>query len=124
MSASTIQFVSTNLTNRFEQIGVSVGVLKRSDGSRIRRIIPLPRNGAKSVDPLGLRQLWATKVNSIGARIESDNESIRFATRTEIVRSLDLVTVNGPRWNLGANSSAVKPVAKIVTQEYVTLFAL
>jgi hypothetical protein len=34
MSASIIQFVSTNLANRFEQIGVSVRVLKRSVGGR------------------------------------------------------------------------------------------
>jgi hypothetical protein len=53
MSASTIQFVSTNLTNRFEQIGVSARVLNRSDGSRHRRRIPLP-NGTKSMDPLEL----------------------------------------------------------------------
>jgi hypothetical protein len=37
MSDSIVLFVSKNLTNRFEQIGVSVGVLKRSDGSRHRR---------------------------------------------------------------------------------------
>jgi hypothetical protein len=33
MGASIIQFVTTNLTNRFEQISVSAHVLKRSDGS-------------------------------------------------------------------------------------------
>jgi hypothetical protein len=54
--ASIIQFASTNLTNRLEQISVSVRVLKRSDGtSRHRRRIPLPRNGTKGVDPLELR---------------------------------------------------------------------
>jgi hypothetical protein len=31
MSASTIQFVSTNVANSFEQIGVSARDLKRSD---------------------------------------------------------------------------------------------
>jgi hypothetical protein len=52
---SIIHFVSTNLTNRFEQISVSVRVRKRSDGtSRHRRRIPLPRNGTKGVDPLEL----------------------------------------------------------------------
>jgi hypothetical protein len=45
MSASIIQFVSANLTNCFEQIGVSVRLLKRSDGSRHRRRMALPRNG-------------------------------------------------------------------------------
>jgi hypothetical protein len=77
-ASSTIQFVSTNLTNRLEQIGVSVRVLKRSDGtSRHRRRIPLPRNGTKSVDSLELRQLemqgQATKVDSIGAKLGSEN---------------------------------------------------
>jgi hypothetical protein len=59
MSASTIQFVSTDLTNRFKRIGVGVHVFKRSDGSRHRcrcRIL-LHRNSTKSVDPLELRQL-------------------------------------------------------------------
>lgn len=36
MRVSTIHFVSTNLVNCFDQIGVSVRVLKRSNGSRIR----------------------------------------------------------------------------------------
>jgi hypothetical protein len=54
--SSTIHFVSTNLTNRFEQIGVSVCDRMRSDGtSRHRRRIPLPRNGTKGVDPRELR---------------------------------------------------------------------
>jgi hypothetical protein len=78
MSASIVQLISSNLANSFEQIGVSVRVLERSDGSRHRRRIPLPRNGAKSVDPFELRQLkmqrWATKVDSIGARLGSENE--------------------------------------------------
>ncbi len=39
INASTIQFFSTNLTNRFEQMGVSV--CERSDGSRHRCTIPL-----------------------------------------------------------------------------------
>ncbi len=37
ISVSTIQFVSTNLTHRLEQIGVSVRVLKRIDGNRHRQ---------------------------------------------------------------------------------------
>jgi hypothetical protein len=78
MSASIVQFISSNLTNRFEQIGVSVRVLERSDGSRNRRRIPFPRNGAKSVNPFELRQLkmqrWATTVDSIGARLGSEDE--------------------------------------------------
>jgi hypothetical protein len=78
MSASIIQFVSTDLTNRFEQISVSVRVLKRGDGSRHRRRNSLSRNGTRSVDPLELRQLemqgWTTKVNSIAARLGSENE--------------------------------------------------
>jgi hypothetical protein len=57
MGASTILFVSTNLTNRFEQMGVGLYVLKRSEARRHKRRIPLPRNGTKSVDLLELRQL-------------------------------------------------------------------
>jgi hypothetical protein len=78
ISASIIQFVSTNLTNRFEQITVSVRVLKRSDGSWHRRRIPLPRNGANTVDPLELGQLKmkrrTAKVDSIRSRLGSENE--------------------------------------------------
>jgi hypothetical protein len=78
MRASIIQVVPTNLTNRFEQIGVSARVLKRSDGSWHRRRIPLPWNGAKSVDPLELGQLkmqrWTAKVDSIRSRLGSENE--------------------------------------------------
>jgi hypothetical protein len=39
----------------FREIDFSVRVLKRSDGSRRRRRIPLPRHGTKGVDPLELR---------------------------------------------------------------------
>jgi hypothetical protein len=42
MIATIIQFVSTNLTDRVEQIGVSVLVLKRSGDSRHRRRTPSP----------------------------------------------------------------------------------
>jgi hypothetical protein len=62
------------LTNRFDQIGVSV----RVHGSRYRRRIPLPRNGAKSVGPRELRQLRmqgrAKTVGSIGARLGGTTE--------------------------------------------------
>jgi hypothetical protein len=71
MSVSTIQFVSTNLKNRFEQMGVSVCALKRSDGSRDRRRILLPRNGTKSVDPLELRQLKMPPRVGVARHIET-----------------------------------------------------
>jgi hypothetical protein len=71
MSASTIQFVSTNLTNLCQ-----LHVLKRSDSRRHKRKILFHRNGAKSVDLLDLRQLkiqgWTTKVDR--ARLGSENE--------------------------------------------------
>jgi hypothetical protein len=81
MSASIIQFVSTNLTNRLEQICVvSIRVLECSDGSRHRFRTALPRKGSKSVDPRELRQLkmqgWTTKVNCIGARLGMENNSM------------------------------------------------
>jgi hypothetical protein len=57
VGVSTILFVSTNLTNRLEQMGVSAYVLKRSEASTHRRRIPLTRNGTKSVDLLELKQL-------------------------------------------------------------------
>jgi hypothetical protein len=86
MSASSIQFVSTNLTNRFEQMGVNSCALKRSDGSRRKRRITLPRNGTKSVHPLELtaRKIRGVRVarhvlgradqaGSVGATTGSDN---------------------------------------------------
>jgi hypothetical protein len=56
MSASIIQIVSTNLTNRFEQIGVSVRVLSSATVADTNAG-PAPRIGTKGVDPLDLRQL-------------------------------------------------------------------
>jgi hypothetical protein len=77
MSASTIQFVSTNLINCFEQIGVSVGVLKCSDGSRDRYRIPLPRHGTKRVDLLELRQL---KILFNGKSLVEKSSAVKRAT--------------------------------------------
>jgi hypothetical protein len=54
MSDSTIHFVSTNMLDRFEQMGVTACVLKRSNGSRHRCRIPMKMSldgrclGAKS----------------------------------------------------------------------------
>jgi hypothetical protein len=67
-------FAVNILINRFEQMGVSICVLKRSDGSRQRRRISLALNGTKRVDPLGLRQL---KIPLNGRCLEAKNSTVK-----------------------------------------------
>jgi hypothetical protein len=61
---------ASNLTNRFEHIGVYARVLKRSDGSRHRRRITLPRNGTKSMEHV---QGGGAQGGAVGATPGSDN---------------------------------------------------
>jgi hypothetical protein len=83
MSASIIQFVSTNLTNHFEQIGVDAHVPSAATVADTNAEPPPPKR-YKRVDPLELRQLkmlrWTTKVDSIGARLESEFDGVTSCT--------------------------------------------